>query len=92
MRGQALTSLSREAGAKAVGPIRQAIDSDPERDVKRRAVSALQQMPNGEGIPLLIEIAKTSRDPDVRKQAMNSLGQSKDQRAVSFFEQVLKSN
>jgi hypothetical protein len=90
VRGQALFWLSREAGAKAVGPIRQAIENDPERDVKRRAVLALQQMPNGEGIPLLIEIAKTSRDPDVRKQAMNSLGQSRDQRAVSFFEDVLK--
>ena len=90
VRGQALSWLSREAGAKAVGPIRQAIENDPEREVKRRAVSALQQMPNGEGVPLLIEIARTSRDPEVRKQAMNSLGQSRDQRAVAFFEQVLK--
>jgi hypothetical protein len=90
VRGQALFWLSRQAGAKAVGPIRQAIENDPEREVKRRAVSALQQMPSGEGIPLLIEIAKSSRDPEVRKQAMNSLGQSKDQRAVAFFEDVLK--
>ena len=91
IRGQALVWLSRQAGAKAVGPIQQAIDNDPERDVKRRAVSALQQMPNGEGIPLLIQLAKTSRNPDVRRQAMSSLGQSRDQRALAFFEDVLKS-
>jgi hypothetical protein len=91
VRGQALFWLSRQAGMKAVGPIQQAIENDPEREVKRRAISALQQLPNGEGIPLLIQVAKTSRDAAVRKQAMSSLGQSRDQRAVAFFEEVLKS-
>jgi hypothetical protein len=91
VRGQALFALSRQAGMKAVGPIQQAIENDPEREVKRRAVSALQQLPNGEGIPLLIQLAKTSHNPEVRKQAMSSLAQSKDQRAVIFFEEVLKS-
>jgi hypothetical protein len=28
--------------------------------------------------------------PDTRKQAMSSLGQSRDGRAISFFEEVLK--
>jgi HEAT repeat protein len=90
VRGQALSALSRQAGMKAVGPIQQAIENDPERSVKRSAVSALQHMPNGEGIPLLIQLAKTSHDPEVRKQAMSSLGQSRDQRAITFFEDVLK--
>lgn len=90
VRGQALFWLARQAGSKAIGPIQQAIENDPEREVKRRAVSALQQMPNGEGIPMLIQVAKTSRDTEVRKQAMSSLGQSRDQRAIVFFEDVLK--
>ncbi len=90
VRGQALMALSRQAGMKAVGPIQQAIENDPEREVKRSAVSALQHLPNGEGIPLLIELAKTSRNAEVRKQAMSSLAQSRDQRAVVFFEDVLK--
>jgi HEAT repeat protein len=91
VRGQALFWLSRQAGMKAVGPIQQAIENDPEREVKRRAVSALQQLPNGEGIPLLIQLAKTSHNAEVRKQAMSSLAQSRDQRAIAFFEDVLKS-
>jgi len=53
-------------------------------------VSALQNMPDGEGIPLLIQLAKNTKDNDVRKQAMNSLGNSHDMRAVTFFEEVLK--
>jgi HEAT repeat protein len=48
-------------------------------------------LPNGEGIPLLIQLAKTSHNAEVRKQAMSSLAQSRDQRAVAFFEEVLKS-
>jgi HEAT repeat protein len=47
-------------------------------------------MPNGDGIQLLIQLAKTSQNPDVRKQAMSSLGESRDQRALAFFEDVLK--
>ena len=92
VRGQALLALARQAGMKAVGPIQQAIENDPEREVKRRAVSALQQLPNGEGIPLLIQLAKNSHNAEVRKQAMSSLAQSRDQRAIAFFEQVLKAN
>jgi HEAT repeat protein len=47
-------------------------------------------MPDGEGIPLLIQLAKATRDNEVRKQAMSSLGQSHDGRAISYFEEVLK--
>jgi len=38
----------------------------------------------------LIQLAKTAENADVRKQAMNSLQQSRDGRALSFFEEVLK--
>jgi hypothetical protein len=34
-------------------------------------------------------VAKTNRNPEVRKQAMFWLGQSNDPRALDFFEQVL---
>jgi len=57
--------------------------------VKKKAVFALSQLPKDEGVPLLIEVAKTNKNPAVRKQAMFWLGQSHDSRAVEFFEQVL---
>jgi hypothetical protein len=34
-------------------------------------------------------VAKANRNPEVRKQAMFWLGQSKDPRAIRFFEMVL---
>jgi HEAT repeats len=90
VRSQALFWLSQRAGQQAVGAIRNAVDNDPETDVKRKAVFALSQLPKNEGVPLLIEIAQNNRNREVRKQAMFWLGQSKDPRAISFFEQVLR--
>jgi HEAT repeat protein len=58
--------------------------------VKRRAVFALSQLPKDEGVPMLIEIARSNRNPEVRRQAMFWLGQSHDPRAVAFFEQVVE--
>ncbi len=57
--------------------------------MKRRAVFALTQMKDGEGVPTLIEIARTNKNPAIRKEAMQWLGRSKDPRAVKFFEDVL---
>ncbi len=90
VRSQALFWLSQRAGQQAVAAIRGAVDDDPETEVKRKAVFALSRLPKDEGVPLLMEIARTNRNAEVRKQAMFWLGQSRDPRAVSFFEEVLK--
>jgi HEAT repeat protein len=58
--------------------------------VKKKAVFALSQLPKDEGVPLLIKVARTNTNPEVRKQAMFWLGQSKDSRAVDFFADVLR--
>jgi HEAT repeat protein len=91
VRGQALFWLAQRAGQKvAESAISDAIANDPETEVKKKAVFALTQMPKGEGVPLLIQVARTNRNAEVRKQAMFWLGQSKDDRALAFIEQVLK--
>lgn len=91
VRGQALFWLAQRAGQKiAEAAINDAIANDPETEVKKKAVFALTQMPKGEGIPLLIQVARTNRNPEVRKQAVFWLGQSKDERALAFIEEVLK--
>ena len=89
LRGQALFWLGQRAGDRAVGAINEAIEQDPETEVKRRAVFALSQLPKDEGVPLLIQVARTNTNPAVRKQAMFWLGQSKDARAIAFFETIL---
>jgi len=90
VRSQALFWLAQTAGRQiSEAAIRQAIDNDPETQVKKKAVFALTQMKNGDGVPLLIEIARNNRNAVVRKEAMFWLGQSKDPRATQFFEELL---
>ena len=89
VRGEALFWLAQRAGEKAAGEITAAIEQDPDTDVKRRAVFALSQLPKDEGVPLLIQTARTNKNPVVRKQAMFWLGQSRDPRALAFFEEIL---
>ena len=89
VRSQALFWLAHRAGQQAVAAIANAIDHDPETEVKKRAVFALSQLPADEGVPKLIEVARTHGNPEVRKQAFFWLGQSRDPRAVRFFEEVL---
>jgi hypothetical protein len=86
VRGQALFWLAQKAGQKmAESSIRDAIANDADTEVKKRAVFALTQMPNGEGVPLLIQVARTNPSPEVRKQAVFWLGQSRDTRALAFI-------
>ncbi|MGH9779082.1 MAG: HEAT repeat domain-containing protein [Candidatus Acidiferrales bacterium] len=90
VRGKALFWLGQKAGKKAAAAITEAVEDDPELEIKKRAVFALSQLPPEEGVPLLIRVARTHPQPEVRKKAIFWLGQSKDARALEFFEEVLK--
>jgi hypothetical protein len=63
VRGQALFWLAQKAGKKAAGAITGAIDNDPDTEVKKKAVFALSQMPKEEGVPKLIQVAQTNKNP-----------------------------
>jgi hypothetical protein len=90
VRGQALFWLGQKAGEKAISTLGHAVDADPDHDVRLKAVFAISQLPKDQSVPKLIELARTHRDPEVRKQAMFWLGQTGDERAVEFFEAVLR--
>jgi hypothetical protein len=89
VRSQALFWLAQKAGRRAAGTITEAIRDDPETEVKRKAVFALTQLPSDESVTELIRVARTNRNPEIRRQAFFWLGQSKDPRALAFFEDVL---
>ncbi|MBK5255148.1 MAG: HEAT repeat domain-containing protein [Vicinamibacteria bacterium] len=89
VRSQALFWIAQKAQKRAdADVIRSAVD-DPDAEVKKQAVFALSQIPNGEGVPDLIRVARENKSREVRKQAMFWLGQSKDPRAMAFFEKIL---
>lgn len=80
----------RSRGQHGVDVLKNLIANDPDQRIRERAVSTLGSLPDGQGVPLLIDLAKTGSTPDLRKQAMRSLQSTRDPRALAFFEQVLK--
>jgi hypothetical protein len=61
----------------------------PESALFHSTATSMQEG-RAEGVPLLIQLARTHRLPEIRRQAMFWLGQSKDPRAVDFFEEILR--
>ncbi|HEX9614791.1 MAG TPA: HEAT repeat domain-containing protein, partial [Bacteroidota bacterium] len=59
---------------------------EEDEDVQKHAVFALTQLPENEGVPLIIKIARTHPNPRVRKQAVFWLGECDDPRA---FETII---
>ena len=64
-------------------------DAALDREVRESAVFALSQRRNGEGVTALINVVRTSKDPELRKKALFWLGQSKDPRALDLIEELL---
>lgn len=87
-RRQALHWLGIGAGEQATAGIAELSD-DPDREVRLQAVVALSRRPADEGVPALIKVARTHRDPAMRRQALMWLGRSEDPRALALFEELL---
>ncbi len=90
VRRQAISGMGRRPGANVIPVLSKVIESDPDPQVKYRAISTLSSLPDGAGVPVLIQLVKGSQSPDIRKRAMSGLESSRDPRAVSFFEDILK--
>ena len=79
-----------QAASEAVASLSGLVeDDDGEIEVRKQAVFALSQRPNSEGVPVLLAIARGKLDPRIRRQAIFWLGQSRDARALTYFEEVL---
>jgi len=89
-RRQSVFWLGQAAGDAATRDLADLVDDgDLDRDVKEQAVFALSQQPRDAGVPALIRIARTHREPGVRRKALFWLGQSDDPRALAVFEELL---
>ena len=90
VRKQAIRLLGERVGRKSLeflGATAQSADGNAE--VQMQAVRSIGEHHSEESVPLLIKIAKTHPNQLVRKQAIRSLGDSGDPRAVEFFREVL---
>ena len=90
-RRSAVFWLGQQAGDRVTSELSAFVsDGDENRELRKHAVFALSQRPRDEAVPELVRIARSHRDPEIRKTAMFWLGQSQDPRALAFFEEVLR--
>lgn len=94
-RQDALFWLSRFASGAVAGRPNNPFADDEEmesadNDLKSHAVFVLSQLPRDEGVPQLLEIARSHPNWSVRSKALFWLGQSGDSRAIELFESVLR--
>jgi hypothetical protein len=90
VRKSALFWVGQEAAEAATRDLKDVVGDDAiESEVRESAVFALSQRPKDEAVPALLQVARTSRDPRLRKSAIFWLGQTDDDRALAFFEDVL---
>jgi HEAT repeat protein len=80
----------RRAGTAGAANVRSIIEADADQNVKNRGVSALASLPNNAGVAPLIDLARTSPQQSVRKEAVTALGRTKDPRAVAYLEELLR--
>jgi hypothetical protein len=89
-RRQAVFWVSQAAEVAATRGLDSLVHEDTiDREVREQAVFALSQRPREEGVPALVRIARTHRDPTLRRRAIFWLGQSNDPRALALFEELL---
>jgi HEAT repeat protein len=90
LRQQAIHWLGQKAGERVLAGLRDiANSSDADTDVQLQVVHAISQRPAGEAVPLLIQLARTHRNPEVRRMAVHRLSQTSDPRALEFIREVL---
>ncbi len=89
-RKQAVFWVSQAAGDKAAEGLSGLVrDEGEDQEVREQAVFALSQLPKDQGVPILVRVARSNRDPGIRRKAMFWLGQSDDPRALELFEDIL---
>ena len=89
-RTQSVFWLGQAAGEAATANLNSIVlDNSVDREVRESAVFALSQRPREESVPALISVARTNKDPEIRKKALFWLGQSHDPRAIDLFEELL---
>jgi len=89
-RKAAVFWLSMAAADVAVAELGElAIESDTDIEVRKMALFGLSQLEDDQGVPVLLDVARTHQNHELRKQAIFWLGQTDDPRALALFEEIL---
>ena len=90
LRKQAIHWIGEKASQKSLEFLKETVNSNSaDTEVQMQAVHAISEKPVEQSVPLLIQVAKTHPNQQVRRAAIHWLGESGDPRALEFFREVL---
>ncbi len=90
VRAEAVYWFIQRGGPAVIAEAMKVIDADADDGVKKRAVSGLARLPANDSVPPLLQLARTSTNAVVKKDAVSALSNSKDPRAMAFMEELIK--
>jgi HEAT repeat protein len=90
LRQLAIRWLGQKAAERATAALGDNANSpQADTDVQLQAMRALSRRPAAESVPLLIQTARTNRNPEVRRAVIQYLSRSGDPRAFDYLREVL---
>jgi HEAT repeat protein len=89
---QAMFQSNPERAAQLVVDMLKADSSSKSRPLKEAALSLLGQYGGGQGVEMLIRIARDEKDARLRRMALFWLGQSEDERAMDLLKEMARSD
>ena len=92
IRSEAIYWYAVRGGAPVIGEVTRLVENDADDNVRKRGVSGISRLPANDSVPALLQIAKSSQNPVVRKEAVGALSRSKDPRAMAYMEELIKRN
>jgi beta-lactamase regulating signal transducer with metallopeptidase domain/HEAT repeat protein len=91
VRREALETLAETVSEdSAVGVMQSMLQGDSQRSIKIEALEALSEMKSPEALAIIIDVATEYPDREVRKRAIELLGDSRDPRARNTLERLLQ--
>lgn len=92
IRAEAIYWFAQRGGPAVIGEVTKLVEAETDDNVRRRGVSGLSRLPVNDSIPALLQLARSSPNAVVRKEAVSALSRSKDPRAMALMEELIKRN
>ncbi|MBC8422833.1 HEAT repeat domain-containing protein [bacterium] len=92
VRQDALFWVASDAADEALGPLSEIVGADDESaDLREHAVFVLSQLPEDKALPMLLDLARGHKHPEVQRAAFIWLAEFDDPAVLNLFEEILVS-
>ncbi|WP_298264950.1 HEAT repeat domain-containing protein [Gemmatimonas sp.] len=82
-------AVSRPAGSVIVSSLVQVYDTSREMEIRRQVLALLASVRDNAGTDKLISVARTEKNPELRRAAITYLTRSKDPRALELLQEII---